>query len=190
LPLFIDTETSGLYNMKEPPDHLSQPHLVQFAAILDDEERNVKAIINCRVNSGLEEQVPEGAYKVHGISLAEVQEFGLPIKVVCSILSNLRKMSSRIIAHNIEFDMNVMAAQFSRIDREFDTVSGVFCTMRASSFVLKLPNPRGGFKWPKLSEAYVSLVEKEGFEGAHDALADVKACREVYYKLEELGYAS
>ena len=62
--------------------------------------------------------------------------------------------------------------------------------MMASSFVLKLPGRFGNsYKWPKLSEAYETLVDEEGFEGAHDAMADVRACRAVYYKLKELEYA-
>ena len=189
MTLFIDTETSGFYNNKEPPDHPSQPHLVQFAAILDDENQKIKAVINCRVNSGVEE-IAQGAQDVHGISVSEAKAFGLPVMVVCSIFANLRKMTSRVVAHNIEFDMNIMAAQFARIEKPFNISEGVFCTMRASSFVLKLPGKFGDYKWPKLSEAYNSLVDDKGFEGAHDAFADVKACRRVYYKLEELGYAS
>lgn len=113
----------------------------------------------------------------------------MPIKVVCAAFVNMRKMTDRVVAHNIQFDMNIMAAQFARIGHEFNTSEGIFCTMRASSVVLKLPGRHGQFKWPKLIEAYQSLVDEEGFEGAHDAFADVKACRSVYYKLKELGYA-
>ena len=139
MTLFFDTETSGFYNKKEPPSHSSQPHLVQFAAILDDEEGNIKAKMNCRVNPGLTEEIPEGARNVHGIDRAEVEAFGIPLKVVCSIFSNLRKLSSRLVAHNIEFDMGVMSVQFSRIEKDFDIVEGVFCTHVSAHIILARP---------------------------------------------------
>ncbi len=190
MALFFDTETSGFYNFKEPPSHPSQPHLVQFAAILDDEDGNIKAIVNYRVNAGQEDEVPEGAFKVHGIDLKELQTYGLPLAIACATFSNLRRMTPRIVAHNINFDMNVMAAQFARLEKEFNLIDGIFCTMRAATSVLKLPKASGGFKWPSLKEAYAALVNDAGFEGAHDAFADVKACRAVYYKLKELSHAS
>ena len=191
MALFFDTETSGLYDFKAPANASHQPHLVQFAAILDDDEGNIKNVVNFRVNAGQDEEVPDGAKNIHGIDLEEIQKFGIPLVVACATFSNLRKMTSRIVAHNISFDMNILAAQFARLDKDFNIAEGIFCTMKASSFVLKLPNPKGGdYKWPKLSEAYEHLVDKEGFSGAHDAFADVKACRAVYYKLKELNYAN
>jgi hypothetical protein len=48
---------------------------------------------------------------------------------------------------------------------------------------LKLPNSRGGYKWPTLDEAYRVLVDPSGFKDAHDAMADTRACRGVYYAL-------
>jgi len=188
MPLFFDTETSGFYDKKAPPNAPQQPYIVQFAAILDDDEGNIKGVVNFRVNSGVKD-IAEGALKVHKITIEETQKYGVSLNVCCAVFSNFRKMSSRVIAHNVEFDMNVMAAQFARLEKDFNIAEGVFCTMRASSFVLKLPGQYGKFKWPKLSEAYENLIDKEGFAGAHDAFEDVKACRSVYYKLRELGYA-
>ncbi len=193
MALFFDTETSGLYDFKSPASAPHQPHLVQFAAILDDDEGNIKAVVNYRVNAGQDEEVPEGARNVHGIDLEELRKFGVPLAVACATFSNLRRMTSRIVAHNISFDMNILATQFARLEKDFNIAEGIFCTMKASAFVLKIPNPKGkgeNYKWPKLSEAYEHLVDKDGFTGAHDAFADVKACRAVYYKLKELNYAN
>ena len=61
------------------------------------------------------------------------------------------------------------------------------CTMRIATNVLKIPGPRG-FKWPTLQEAYKRLVDPAGFEGAHDAITDVKACAAVFYALEDGGH--
>lgn len=43
----------------------------------------------------------------------------------------------------------------------------------------------GGYKNPNLQEAYKHFFGVE-FEGAHDAMADVRACRDVFFKLNEL----
>ena len=59
--------------------------------------------------------------------------------------------------------------------------------MLSSMPVLKLPGRYGNYKWPKLEEAYKFLVDPAGFEDAHDALVDVKACAAVLDALEEMG---
>ncbi len=38
------------------------------------------------------------------------------------------------------------------------------------------------YKWPKLQETYKFLFGEE-FEGAHDAMADVRACARIYFEL-------
>lgn len=48
--------------------------------------------------------------------------------------------------------------------------------------ICKLPGQYGDWKWPKLTEAYQHAFGKT-FDGAHDALADVRACKDVYFYL-------
>lgn len=61
--------------------------------------------------------------------------------------------------------------------------------MHSTTRILCLPQPSGrkGNKWPKLTEAYEGLVNPAGFGGAHNALADVNACAEILWKLEDTG---
>lgn len=42
-----------------------------------------------------------------------------------------------------------------------------------------------GGKWPKLIDLHTNLLGV-GFDGAHEALADVRACAKVFFKMKEL----
>ena len=46
---------------------------------------------------------------------------------------------------------------------------------------------RGDYKWPSLAEAYFFMFRKE-VENAHDAGADVQACKEIYLWIQEYNY--
>ena len=41
----------------------------------------------------------------------------------------------------------------------------------------------GKFKWPNLQEAHQHAFGKP-FDGAHDAMADLRACKDVYFWLK------
>jgi len=62
-----------------------------------------------------------------------------------------------------------------------------FCTMkdpRVKKYV-NAKNVKNQIKWPKLIELYNKLFDKD-FENAHDAMADILATRECYFKLRSL----
>lgn len=186
MPIFFDTETTNLYNFKKPPTHPSQPHLVQFACILDDGEGKILEQYDTIIDTG-EVEIPLGATAIHGITTARAKLEGVPLEAVLKVFNKLCKHSKLLVAHNISFDVKVMHSAYSRAKRPSEFGKLVqYCTMQSSTDLLKLPG-RYGYKWPKLDEAYRVLVDPEGFEGAHDAMEDVKACRAVYYKLKELG---
>lgn len=178
MKLFFDTETSGFPDKNLPLSHADQPYIMQFAAILDDESRHTKAIINCRVKSDVE-NIAEGALAVHGIDKAESEQFGLPIKTICAIFLNLRTMAYTTLAYNIKFDMDMFNIQFNRLDKGLDITSNLHCIMLESQKVMKVN------RWPKLDIAYRELVDPDGFPDAHDALADVQACRALYYAIQD-----
>lgn len=94
---------------------------------------------------------------------------------------------SIIIAHNMQFDKNVLGAEMMRYGRVAQKKAYTWlCTMQASTDYCKLPGKYGSYKWPQLMEVYVKLFGKE-FEGAHDALDDVKACAQVLFELIRIG---
>ena len=86
------------------------------------------------------------------------------------------------VAHNLDFDYFILSGETERClmrlpDRD------EFCTMKAMTPVCKLPGSYDDFKWPKLQEAHKHAFGAE-FDGAHDALADVRACMKVYFWLK------
>lgn len=184
--LFIDTETSGIYKFKEEYHSPNQPHLVQLALILDDMEGNTVEEYETIIRVG-DVNIPPSAAEIHGITTAIANAKGIAAQVALEKFNEMWKISNCIIAHNIPFDMNIMLTTFYRekMDDLFKMVP-TYCTMERSTDLLKLPG-RYGYKWPKLEEAYRVLVDVEGFEGAHNALNDVRACRKVYYALRKVG---
>ncbi len=187
MKLFFDTETSGLVRLKLPPSDPSQPDLLQLEFILDDEERNTVETFCSILFDEAYGEIHEKALAVHGISKEKARMFGIPASEGLGKFSNAWEMTDMLIAHNISFDKKVMeVAYWKAIAHSHPTPPlSEYCTMKASTPVLKLPG-RFRHKWPTLDEAYRVLVDPEGFEGAHDALNDVKACRKVYYALQDL----
>ena len=184
--LFFDTETTGKYDFKASHTAPQQPYLVQLAMILDDLEGNTIEEYETIIRVA-EVNIPVSAAEIHGITTAIANAQGIDAKDALDKFDDFWQKSNRIVAHNIEFDKKVMKTAYHRAGMEgLFGITPTYCTMHHSTDVLKLPG-RYGNKWPKLEEAYRVLVDVEGFEGAHNALNDVRACRDVYYALRKLG---
>ena len=90
--------------------------------------------------------------------------------------------SETLVAHNMAFDSKIVGAEFLRTFGS-NPMNGKrkLCTMETSTDILKLPGYYG-YKWPKLDELHRSLFG-EGFEGAHDALADIRATSRCFWEM-------
>lgn len=191
IALVYDTETTGMVNHKAPHTDPGQPGLVQLAAILCDETR-IYASLNLIVKPfpGSPPLHPK-AIEAHGITEKEIEQFGVDTKVALAMFSQMAKRSELRVAHNLAFDDKVMKANYHRLGIEtsiFDN-SPFLCTMLKTTEIAKIPGKYGKFKWPQLIEAYKVLIDPEGFEGAHDAMVDTKACMEIYRYLVKKGIA-
>lgn len=195
IDLFFDTETTG-FARKTPLSDPEQPDLVQLAFKLVQGKRVLQTY--CTLVDG---QVPvsSGAEAIHGISDLDRKKFGVHITDVVATFIFAAALCDRMIAHNIDFDLKIMEIACHKakvtsgqlvflpdVDRYKKTTK--FCTMQASTEICELPGRYPGkFKWPKLIEAYKFLVDPAGFEGAHDALVDVDACRKIFNELKLRG---
>ena len=178
--LFFDTETSDLLSKPYVPGP-HQPHIVQLAAILleEDFETPMSALIR-----------PEGwivsatAQRIHGISTEHSLANGIPLRKAIEHFHKMATRADMLVAHNLEFDRIMILSEYARLGMEHPFKGKrEFCTMIAATDIIKLPGPYG-YKWPSLQEAYRYFTGQD-MVGAHNALADVRACRTVYERILE-----
>lgn len=174
--IFLDTETTGL--------NKSSDRVVQIAWLTVSEDGKELCQHNRLIKpSGFE--IPPAAEKIHGISTNVAKRFGVPLRQALLDFARDVDACKVIVGHNLSFDIAMLRPEFSRENIEF-RVDGknMICTMRSSTAWCRLPklDGRSGFKWPKLDELHYRLFGRY-FEGAHDALADVLATKEVYFEL-------
>lgn len=185
--LVIDVETSGLSDFKLPADHPSQPYIAAFAALFVSDsfelEREYSALIK-----------PDGwsmskeAADLTGLTDEKLAAEGIPIAEVLAVFTSAVQEGRIVVAHNCQFDLKCLRGSLRRLDLpDLFEITRNICTMRALTDVCKIPpnGNRGGYKWPKLSEAAVFF----GFPqmGDHSASADATVCYLLLRKMHELG---
>jgi DNA polymerase III epsilon subunit-like protein len=183
LYFFFDTETTGLpKNYHAPHEDLDNwPRIVQVAWLIANEKKEILNKKSFIIKpDGF--NIPIASSNIHGIDDAKANQFGIPLAEALNIFNeNLNQSNPTLVAHNIDFDINVLGAEFLRtnINTNFMDLSRI-CTMKSTIDFCNLPNR----KYPKLIELYRRLFADD-FIGAHDALADVSACYECFFELKK-----
>jgi len=186
--LIFDTETTGMVQFRRPPEHPSQPDLIQLGMLFIDTADWLP-----RARHSMLVQLPEGAriepaaHQAHGISEEDCARYGVPSIVACSLFNQLCLQAEIVVAHNLAFDTSIMKTALHRLGQKPHRLDGrqLVCTKEASTDVLKLPG-QYGYKWPTLAEAYRHYTGLE-IDGAHDALVDTEACLAVFRGLVQGG---
>ena len=188
---FFDTETTGFPRKDIPMHHEDQPHLVELAFIMLDQQEGgdlvevdqYETLVHCPV------PISEDATAVHGITREKTLAEGVSLKEALERFISVMARADACAAHNAKFDQKILqisAARYMMVHgwKYLNDLAGpkapLYCTMLTAVPICKP-------KWPKLSEAYEILVDPAGFKGAHRALEDVKALVAVYAKLAEMG---
>ena len=188
LLFFFDTETTGLpRNWNAPLKDLDNwPRMVQLAWLLCDAAGNELAQAN-RIIRPQGYVIPRDAARIHGITTERAMEEGILLTdALDEVLPQIEK-AAVAIAHNISFDEKILGAECLRLGRPHPLLKKTTrCTMKESTNFCALPGRYGDFKYPNLTELHRKLFNKP-FAGAHDALADVRACKAAFYELRLRG---
>lgn len=194
LILAYDTETTGLPLFNEPSSDPRQPHIVQLAAVLLDLDTR-KPVMSMNVIVRPDGwTIPDDVSAVHGITTEYAATVGIPEAVAVAMFMELWGGGVRV-AHNESFDARILRIALKRFvgDEQADVwkAGSAECTARLSTPICKLPPTkkmvaarRTHFKTSNLGEAYRHFFGKD-FENAHTAMADVKACIDVYFAIQD-----
>ncbi len=183
--LIFDTETTGLPKNAAAPftDTENWPRVVQLAWQLHDATGRLLNTGNYIIKpDGF--TIPFNAEKVHGISTERALKEGKPLEEVLEAFEKDLARTTFLVAHNIEFDLKTMGAEFIRQDRDTALHNlSIYDTAEETREFCALPGGvGGGFKSPKLIELHEKLFG-EGFDDAHDAAYDVNATAKVFFAL-------
>lgn len=193
LLLFLDTETCGYPNDRLPDDHAAQPPLVQLGLILVDEDNGAEWATLEVVVKPNGYSIPESSSRVHGVTTPVAELVGVPLSCVVPMFVHFRNRARMIVAHNPKFDLAIMRQAIARNGKPV-TLPGpaeVYDTAERSAELVGLPATEQMARWgrggqkktPKLVEAYRFFFGRD-YDGAHSALADARACKEVYFEIK------
>jgi DNA polymerase III epsilon subunit-like protein len=184
--LFFDTETNGLPKTEIVNGIKTKvyPRVIQLAYILlNDNFEEVQSYCELIYPDGWE--IPNDRFWIeNGYSTEQNKLKGVNIRVALNFFSQAIDQCHTMVAHNIAFDTPVLVSEMKRYNiTAQNKTSKKICTMLSTIDFCKLPSQRGGFKWPKLIELHEKLFN-EGFDGAHDALEDVRATVRCFIELK------
>ena len=188
--LFYDNETTGKPDWHSPSEGENQPHIIQLAAALvDDETHKPIASMNLIIKpDGW--VIPEDVVEVHGITTEHASQVGVPEEVALGTFLALWRASDVRVAHNEQFDARIIRIATKRFCDEQTQdewkAGAKFCTMRNSTNICQIPttNGRGKYKLPKLEESYFFMTGRE-MSDAHTAQGDVRGCMAVYWGIRD-----
>ena len=179
----IDTETTGLYRGKSPYSSPldTLPYIIQIGIVsYDTDTHKILRVYNKTVR--LPDQVllaPDKiASDIHGITADMSKSVGVPISEVIEDFMRIYDASDLIIAHNMEFDLNIIIIEMRRLGYAWDyfkTSNKLACTMQ-----MCLVNPSDKFT------ALIGLHERLfGIRPVklHNALNDAIICLRCYCKM-------
>jgi DNA polymerase III epsilon subunit-like protein len=127
-------------------------------------------------------RISEASIKIHGITNEEAHRDGVPLRTVIELLMEVIPQCHNIVAHNAEFDMNILRSELFRYMKTIGGASelldklntmNVICTMHKGKEVMNMK------RFPKLSALYSYLYNEE-MQNAHNAQADTYYCYKCY----------
>tara|TARA_X000001036_G_C20690252_1_gene809141 strand:+ start:1386 stop:2036 length:651 start_codon:yes stop_codon:yes gene_type:complete len=185
--VIIDTETSGLPSVRfaNPENQLEAydtSRIVQIAWVISKDGTSL--LEKCYIIKPEGFLVSKEAAKINGITTERAETEGHPFDIILTeFINDIKQAKVRhLVAHNLEFDRNVIISEFMRRaghteNKKLFCNLKQICTMECGREYAKIPLPSNPkkFKAPKLGELYKALTGKNMRE-KHDALYDARKC--------------
>jgi DNA polymerase-3 subunit epsilon len=158
--------------------------------IYNDETGQVEEEKDNIISLGTHIPISAESTAIHGITSEISRAKGVAIDVALFDFKLAVNRCGKIVAHNLEFDKNMIQVEFYRariFNNMFPPVG--YCTMKQGTPICKLvkvwDDGTTSFKYPKLVELYYALfgADAPAPEGLHNAKVDVELCLKCYVKM-------
>lgn len=198
--LVADTETTG-FKRSGPLIQPEQGRVCQLAFVLCGEDAEPIMEFSSLIKLG-DIKISDGAFKAHGITAEKCNRFGLDQRSAFGIFHRAASLCTKIVAHVSSFDKGMM--EIEQAYYNYNPATGAdneklllidkpwHCTAAQATDIVKLPPTeamqragRNHFKTPKLEECYHILTGKTLGDNAHDAMFDVRACKDVFFAMRK-----
>jgi DNA polymerase-3 subunit epsilon len=202
--MVFDTETTGLPKTSDKTDMCKWPHVVQLSYIIYDTDTNkiITAFDNI-IKMGEGVSISKESTNIHHITDEMSQEQGVDINYAMGIMYNDILNIDCLIAHNIQFDLNMIIVECNRLIEMQPTVIPIMkfkrllthttfikkthCTMKKNiAFcnieVINKKTQKKYNKYPKLSELHMKIFNTEP-KKLHNSFNDVLICLRCYCKI-------
>lgn len=190
--LFFDTETTGKpksFNASFK-DLDNWPRITQLAwQVYNSDGELFKSFSSLIIPDKWE--IPKEKFFIdNNMSTERCKKEGIKIELALNNFLQEIENCKYILAHNLNFDLNVCASEMFRLGLFSINKPIKVCTMLATTDIVQIPSAfNNSFKWPSLTELHNFLFNCD-FEGAHDALDDVNAMAKCFFELKKKGLIS
>ena len=183
--LCFDTETTGLptrigrgFPNYKNTSHYDSCRLVSISWIVSQQDKVVEQAYYVIKPDGY--RISSESQAIHGISQEYAEQNGVDFDYAMKAFQQSLSTCKNLIAHNIEFDSNVMKSEFYRRGMQ-DMVDALLskheiCTMKKGKEMMKTK------AYPKLAALYKYLYDEDMLNG-HNAQFDTYYCFQCYKKL-------
>lgn len=165
--LIVDTETNGFGR---------ELHLASLALIFTDADMAVEHEYATLIRPDGWSMDPK-AIAINGLTDERLASEGAPVLGPLHVWTMGLAWGRTVVAHNLDFDLNVMRIEMERIGMAAPSPARSICTMLKS---------RAACGKGKLTDAHLALCGST-FPDAHDAMADARACLAVLRALSRKG---
>jgi hypothetical protein len=188
--IIFDTETTGLpkfRNINALNQRDNWPDIVSVAwSVFEKNGTHVKSCYSVVKPTSWE--IPIESTRIHGITTEYAMEHGRPLLDVLNELRADFEKADTVVAHNIEFDKNVLFNAYKwhldynpwHLWPEWEV-----CTMLKATDEVKIPSKwpttARPYKPPTLTELYKATFNKEP-TGQHNSQKDVEILSEIYWR--------